>query len=506
MRVRHLSQLTGAAIASLFLASIGVGASAEPSDAIPPRDEPLTVEAALEDIALARRALSSLHAGYDRYTSSDTLDAQWEATIRQAEAGMTRGELYLEMSRLLAMIRCDHTKAEIPDDFETYRDEVALYLPFRFKLFDGRMYVTVAGEGVPLAREDEIIAVDGEPVSGLLADLYPLFPVDGDTDFVKEPSVSDFGEFYGPAFEHFMPFLRPIEPMATVTVRRNTGGTERLSVQRLTFSDYSALTGEKRFSSNFRDAIRYAPLGDDAAYLAVDTFVNYRTPIEPDLIYQPIFQRMKAEGRTRLILDLRKNGGGSTDAQVGLVKWIAREPISQAEAVWTRAAVIDDDLKPYLRTWDQAALNPKPEWFEPLRNGYYKIIAPQAGAPGGPLAPKEGSFTGDLVLLTSTDNASGVTHLLAALRGADRGTFVGEPTGGAATGATAGILLTMTLPNSEIRVRIPLQRTIMANAEKFDPRLGIVPDILAPDTKESFFAGRDPALESARALLRIETP
>ncbi|MEM9233992.1 MAG: S41 family peptidase, partial [Pseudomonadota bacterium] len=355
----------------------------------------------------------------------------------------------------------------------------------------------------PLTREDEILAIDGIPVGELIEDVYRYFPVDGDTDFIKESSISDFGEFHGPAFEHFMPFLRNIREEAALSVRRGDGPGEDMVVARLTFNDYTEITGEKMFSSNFVDAVRYEPLGEDAAYLAVDTFINYRKPVKPDNIYGPIFKQMAKEGRTKLILDLRRNGGGSTDAQTGLVKWIIREPLQQAEAVWTRANSIDEDLKPYLSTWNKAALNPDPRWFEDLGNGYYKVISRRAGAPGGPLKPKRDAFTGELVLLTSTDNASGVTHLLAALKGAGRGTFVGEPTGGSATGATAGIIMYLNLPESGITVRVPLQRTVIANGDQFDPRLGITPDILAEDTKESFFAGADPALEAAKSFLGV---
>ncbi|MEM9170448.1 MAG: S41 family peptidase, partial [Pseudomonadota bacterium] len=475
-----MKRLSAAAAAALALFTASAGAQT------PPRDQPLDGRAALADVTLARKALSDIHAGYDRYTPAEELDVLWNALEMRAAAGMTRGDLYLEISRILAAIRCDHTKAEIPDDFEADRNARPTYLPFRFKIFDGRMYVVKAADGVDLNRRDEILTIDGEPVKTLIDAVSAVFPVDGDTDFIKEPSISDFGEFVGPAFEHFMPYLRPIASQATITVRRYADGSEDAMVaDRLTFDAYAAVTGEERFSANFVDAIRYEPVGDDAAYLAVDTFINYRKPVSPDKIYRPIFERLADEGRTKLILDLRRNGGGSTDAQVGLVRWIAREPMQQADAVWTRATSIDPAVKEHLSSWQKAALSPKPEWFRDLGNGYHEIVSRRAGAPGGPLKPKKGAFTGDLVLLTSYDNASGVTHLLAVLKAAGRGVFIGEPTGGSASGATAGILAYLTLPESKIRVRIPLQRTMIAGRDQFNPRLGIEPDVVVVDTLES---------------------
>lgn len=488
----------------IFLFLVGQLINNAIAENLAPRDQMLTAEQTLADVALTRHALEDIHAGYDRYTERAVLDALWAELLSDSEEGMTRGQLYLRLSEILATIRCDHTKAEIPDDFEADRNVRPIYLPFRFKLFDDRMYVSEVAEGIPLTREDEILSIDGESVDTLARKVSQYFPVDGDTDYVKESSISDFGEFHGPAFEHFMPYLQDIASVAILSLRHKDGTEEEVIVKRLTFDDYSAITGEKRFSRNFADAVRYEPLGTDAAYLAVDTFVNYRKPVNPDKIYRPIFEKMSAEGRTKLILDLRQNGGGSNDAQQGLVRWIIKEPLQQAEAVWTLTNAIDEELKPYLSTWEKAALNPDPEWFEDIGKGYYKIVSRQAGAPDGPLIPKEDAFEGELVLLTSTDNASGVTHLLASFKAAGRGTFIGEPTGGSATGATAGIILFLNLPESGITVRVPLQRTIIANTAQFNPRLGVQPDILAADTKESFFAGKDPALDAAKRFLDIQ--
>ncbi|MEM9530973.1 MAG: S41 family peptidase [Pseudomonadota bacterium] len=473
------------------------------SGAALPRNQELAPTQVREDLALARKTLEALHAGYDRYTDRATLDGYWSKLEQKAQSGLTRGELYLGISELLAAIRCDHTKAELPKDMEQSRRETPTYLPFRYVFFDQQMWVTQAGAGVSLAPGDEILSIDDRPAAELLARVSALFPVDGDTDYIKAHSVSQFGEFMGPAFEHFMPFVYPIEATARLKVRRADGTLTTLTVTRLNFDDYSAITGEKRFSSNFADAVRFETLGDDAAYLAVDTFVNYRKPVRPDRLYGPIFKQLKKEKRTKLIVDLRRNGGGSDDAAWGLFRWLIREPVQPRAEIWTRMDRIDPAIRPHLSTWEAKALDPDPDWFEALDNGYFKVVSRKAGAPGKALKPRRGAFDGELVMLTSYDNASGVTHLLSSLRGVHRATFIGEPTGGAATGATAGVLVFLTLPHSQIRVRVPLQRTVISNAERLDPRGGIQPDVEALATLDSVLTGADPALAAAKRYLKI---
>ncbi|MEO0642239.1 MAG: S41 family peptidase, partial [Pseudomonadota bacterium] len=320
-------------------------------------------------------------------------------------------------------------------------------------------------------------------------------------DFVKEKSIASFDEFMGPAFEHFYPFLYEAAPEVTLTLAGGRAGTREVTTERLGFTDYSAITGERRFSRNFKDAVTFKLIDDRAAYLRVDTFVNYREPVDPDTIYAPIFAELGASGRDTLILDLRRNGGGSNDAQMGLLQWLMPAAFREADALLVKSDRIDPELRPYLGTWEKAALNPDPAWFKRREDGMFEVINPMVGKPRVSIPAKDGAFGGRLIVLTSGDNASGVTHMLAVIRTQREATFVGEPTGGAATGATAGILFFLTLPHSGVKVRVPLQRTVITNAEELNPRLGITPDILAPDTRASTILGTDPALDAAMQIL-----
>jgi C-terminal processing protease CtpA/Prc len=82
--------------------------------------------------------------------------------------------------------------------------------------------------------------------------------------------------------------------------------------------------------------------------------------------------------------------------------------------------------------------------------------------------------------------------------------LIGEQTGGSAEGATAGILFTLTLPESGIKMRVPAMRSFVNNDE-FEPGLGMSPDIKAPMTVAAFLNGEDPALDAARALIKDQS-
>ena len=86
---------------------------------------------------------------------------------------------------------------------------------------------------------------------------------------------------------------------------------------------------------------------------------------------------------------------------------------------------------------------------------------------------------------------------MALLKTHRKATLVGAPTGGSADGPTAGVLYSLTLPNSFIRGRIPFLR-FHNNAEVDNNRLGVAPDIEVLNMP----GGPDDALQTAIDLAK----
>ena len=440
-------------------------------------DESVLPGAALrEDLAILRDAFETLHPGYTRYTMGDEWMGHWDDANGAVADGLTTEKFFVEVSRLAAVARCEHTKANLSEFLLEKRNGAAVYLPFRFKWIDERMWVDVPGPDTALNRGDEVVSIDGRPVAEWVAAVEPLVSTDGFADHAKIPEIEASSEYAGGALDHFSAYLFDLENHVQLAVRRD-GEMLAIDAPRITYADWQALTGEMRFSRNFVDAVSYDLLADDTARLAVDTFVNYRRPVDPVAHLEPFFERLRDDGIDRLVVDLRKNGGGSSDAQLALLRYLIREPVQQTSAILTVFDTVPGRLKPYLSTWNEAALNPDPAWFERYDDEFLRYVGPGAETMGGFLAPLPGAFDGDVFVLMSAANGSGVTHLLAALSFSDHVTLVGQKSGGAPTGATAGILFTLTLPNSGIKVRVPTQRTLIARADELPPDDGLEPEV-----------------------------
>lgn len=464
---------------------------------IHPLDVRLSPEQVRADIALAHNAYEDIHPGYKRFTDKAVLDAAWTNIIEQAERqnGLSAGEFYLALSETLALIRCDHTKAELSQSLKETRKTDPTYLPLSWDMVEGRAILTQdAAEG--LKAGDEILSVDGRTITEMADALYKYIPFDGYNDHIRDTGIASSSEFMGGAVDHFGSILWDAPAMANLTIARPDGSQVGVTLDRVNYSEWLALQAAPP-RLNFSDAVSLETIGERAAILNVDTFVNYRTPVDPYDIYDPVFETLKSEGREQLILDLRRNGGGSNDAANALLSYFIDSPqrLTTAELFATND---HSDYEDYIQTWNKRAINPPRIAFKKRDDGYLSLRTSLSDSMDR-IKPSKFGFDGKLIILTNRTNSSGSTNIIAALDHLRDVTLIGEKTGGNPTGATAGTIFFLTLPESGFVLRIPIVRAEINSGDRPDG-VGLVPDIFAPDTVESVRAGTDPALEAALAL------
>lgn len=445
------------------------------------------------DIALLRQALEEVHAGWDRYMPRRFLDSAFARLARRAEAPMTDLEFYHDVALLLARLRCDHTKAELPAALDRHRREQPTFLPVRLRVLGQRLYVVA---GADLARGTEVRAINGIPAKEVIAKLSRYVAVDGFTDFARAARLERDDDLLGNDLDHYWPFEFGFASSWTLAVTDPTGAERTITRPPLTYAEWMRLEGDGTVP-DFRTGTSWRALDDSTALLTVKSFVNYRTPVNADSLYGAIMRALRAARVRHLIVDLRENGGGSSDASWGLVRHLITAPVTPVRSVRRRTIAIAPALRAAFETWSDptAFFAPDPAGFEARADGWFV----ERGS-NETLVPARDAFTGRVTLLSSKHVSSGTTMLLAVLQQVGRGTgprpgrirVVGEETGGSAEGPTAGQILFLKLAGSGIRVRVPLKRTDV-NAP-FVAGMGVFPDVDAEDDVADVRAGRDRAL------------
>lgn len=470
----------------------------------------ISAEDASKDVALLRRALETVHPGLYRYTPKAQIDAAFARLEAAASQPITELALHAEIARMLATIHCDHSKAEVSDTLAAFRRTHATHLPLRFRLIEGRM-IAQSNDGQPGAppRGSEIVAINGMPVPQLLLKLSALVSYDGATDHAIAAKFGDDSDLAGDDFNEFYPSLFGF-PGSWSIEWKPVGALEpqTATLDPIVFAAWTALVPPgAKYRGDFYNSNSWRMNGK-LARLQIDTFVNYRNPVQASAFLGGFFEAMREAGTEHLILDLRNNGGGSEDVPVALGRYLIGAPF-----VWTKPlrykAVRYGDLPRYFETWgDPARLYNAPmDAFEQSGDGWYDRKPVMAGTrvtdkdtqlqqqPVGQMR-----FGGRLTILSGPRIGSATTMAIAQLKEKAGAEVIGEDSGGSAEGPTAGRIFLLKLPASGLKVRIPeaWNRTAIS---RFDPGLGVSADRLVVPTLADFEDGRDRAIDVARGAL-----
>lgn len=114
--------------------------------------------------------------------------------------------------------------------------------------------------------------------------------------------------------------------------------------------------------------------------------------------------------------------------------------------------------------------------------------------------PTKKEYTGKVYVLTGGYSFSATTLFAASVKGLDYVTIVGEETGGGYYGNNGVFIPEMVLPNSKLRVRLPLYRIV--NNKNFPKNgSGVLPDVDVKASAESIRLNKDPKMEKAIELI-----
>lgn len=488
-------------IRTILLAALLASAPASPADMPNPLLSPAQ---AASDVALLRRAMETIHPGLYRYVPKAEVDGAFSRLEAQTRAPISTLALHREIARLVASIHCDHSKPELPDAIESWRKTNASHLPLRFKLIEGRMIV-ISGA---LPKGAEITAINGRQVPQILTAVAPLVAYDGDTDQAIAVKIADDSDLGGSDLEEYWLGLFGAPNRWDINWKMPGAAASQASqLAPISFDQWTRLDApDGPYRNEFYNGITWRMAGKTAR-LKIDTFVNYRNPVATTPFLGGFFKAMKEAGTEHLILDLRNNGGGSEGPSIALARYLFDAPFTWGKPVRSKA-IRYGDLPQYIDSWgDREALFNAPEaGFIRTPDGWYDRIPADpnetdddAGTIEHLPLPAAQRFTGRLTVLTSPQNGSGATRTIAWFKERRGATLVGEEGSGSAEGPTAGQIFNLKLPASGIKVRVPnaWNRT---NIKSFTPRRGVAADVLVVPTLADFEAGRDRALEVARAL------
>lgn len=196
-----------------------------------------------------------------------------------------------------------------------------------------------------------------------------------------------------------------------------------------------------------------------------------------------------------MVFDLRENGGGNIMNSTKLSEYLVQKSFKVADTV----AAISRKFKygEYIRP----SLAYKISMFftsnRKRADGRYHF----AFFENHVFKPKKKyHFDGDIYLIQGGYSFSATTLFVNSLKGQSNVTVVGEETGGGGYGNTAVHLPQLILPNTRIRIVLPIYRLVMDATKQKNGR-GIFPDIEVKPSSVAIREGVDMKIATVRELI-----
>ena len=423
------------------------------------------------DFAALRASLEEAHASFYRYTPKQTLDPQIDRLERSLTRDMDVFGFYGVVSEALSEIRDGHTYAVIPAEI---RKELRVF-PLRLRFLDGHAWV-VRSAAPGIAAGAEVVKIDGQPMDAIVKTLFAHLPADGDITTGKVWKLNDdFGAYYAYLMARPESFV-------------------------ITFRDPANAMKEARVAAVPRSALdipeQSAPLHVAAARLPKTSILTLGTfaeePAKFDAFLKSAFDTIRAAGTEDLIIDMRGNDGGERYGPL-VFSYIAERPFRSIERVETSTNRLLT-IRQYTHL-DPDFIAKFAASVEPMVNGRFEVRTHDPVR-----RPQEHPYAGRVWIVTNGRTFSSAQELCSLARSEERAVFIGEETGGGYYGYSSGDFVAITLPNTKLRVAIPLEETLLA-MRGGSMRRGVIPDHPVQPSIADVLGGTDREMETTMALI-----
>ncbi|HEX6050796.1 MAG TPA: S41 family peptidase [Gemmatimonadaceae bacterium] len=420
---------------------------ASPGEPLPPLPAPrfadgptISAEGIREDLAAWMIGMASLNPDLSVRTDFDGMNRELGAVRAAIARPMSRREAWLLLARVNPHLRDGHSGVMMPDlagMMEVHLSQGGRLIPVEFRLDGaGVPRATAAPTGVP-ARGDRIVAINGVPMTEIVAQLVARVP--GDTRRSREAYVSHrfpalYWWVFGDTGDYDITFADATGCERTARLTGATRAPTSLQVQ-----------------PNPAELFQHRTIGEDIGYFRVATF-DFSQRDALAAAATAAFDDFKARSVRAVIIDVRDNTGGD-------------------DPLWQQSLMNNITITPYaqlsryaLRVTKQNA-DPGDVIGSVQRSDYTRRFTPDAENPR--------RFAGPVYVLAGPLSYSAAIQFLVAAQDFHIARIAGEET--AALSCQTGQVNPIAMPATGLRAFTPIIAYVRPSGRGCER--GVIPDV-----------------------------
>ncbi len=455
-----------------------------------------------EDFEILRSALHQGQSGVYRHTSEKDLNDRGRRLTSSLKDGMTDVEFYRALAPYVAAIKDAHTLLEPSRTWEDDLELTASFFPFELRFVNSRPYIIrdYTSEGIA-EPGSELLSINGVSIDDVVGGMMEAIPADGAITTSKMHALQDpvtFGRLYSLLYGEKAQF-------AVRYLSRETGEPVQIDVAPCAQYDFETLFKSRYpYDAATKDQQALNPLQleiDGAVAILTIRTMDVRAHALAGVAYENFllnaFRDIRRRGPATLIIDIRGVGSGDIEDGKILYSYLSKGPFNYyrfAEATTARPGFLGYS---HIAPGDF----PRGRFKKNARNTYDEFRNPNLGLqqPGDPV------FIGTVYIMVDGGTRSVMAEFASIAHATKRAIFVGEETGGAFYGGSAGITPILTLPNTKLRVHVPLVKHTLAVSGEL-PGRGVIPAYPVRRTIDDIMTNDDVAMELTRSLVASGFP
>jgi C-terminal processing protease CtpA/Prc len=457
-----------------------------------------------QDVVLLKQILEANHPSLYWYTPKDTLEEAFNAAINSITDSLTEVAFRNKVAAVISQIKCGHTAVRFSKNYAKAIEQHRYpCFPLSIKTWGDSMVVlgSLFNKDSIFKRGTIITAINGRNTQRLMDKIFPLISTDGNSNNFKSQVISsNFPSWYKLAFgvdsSYRVDFINSFGEAKTVTIKNFLPAKKTTTKDTTIKPNVTAPPIVKRPSKHQQKQTQLLAkrslsidTANSTALLHVGTYSGKLKPF-----FRKSIKTLTTSGVKNLIIDVRDNTGGRLENSTYLTKYFVDKPFKTGDTI----AAVTNNIR-YKKYMPQAysLWLPMHLFSKKKTDGRYhkqdeerKITKPAT----------TNHFNGNIYVLQGGLSFSAATLFTSNLKGQKNVTIVGEESGGGYYGNSAMFLPTIILPNSKLRVILPLYRLVINSSRQQNGR-GVLPDILVLPSSNAIQQGKDLKIDTVKAII-----
>jgi len=422
----------------------------------------------IADVKYLLNTISDVHPDMYHAISKKSYGQLTAEIISRLHDGMTERQAWQAIAPLIGSLNEGHSNLNYPDDLVgNLKNGSPLLFPVILREFDGK-YLIVRADGSAenmLLPGDRIISINSITAPQLVDSLSTC---SGGLRLWRANDVCRnfvvYTYMYNISAPYHIKYLRGDE-------------TESVTLKAISFTDYAGnikARAAKLPAAPKNQAWSFSRPGNGSAYLAVNSLTGKPETFKHFL--DSVFTDLKQNSASKLIIDLRQNGGGNSALGEMLLGYITDKPFRMAGGVKWK---ISSQYKEQLRQHNDSTSLKNMAYYMDGKNG---DVLSNTGDKPQKSTDNNLLFKGKVIVLIGPKTFSSANMLANTIQDYKLATLIGTPSGEPAN--DYGELIFIKLPNTGFTFTTSTKQFIRANGDAKDQHT-VLPDYVVSDDPQT---------------------